>query len=157
MRLYTVHHQPNRAAASQDPNVVLIKEGFCWPALLIPLLWLLYRKQFWGLVVYLTLTLALATIAAGLDMNETTAFLLTLVLSLLVAAQANDWRRWRLETRGYDLVGVVAADSLAQAEEIYFRNRWRGSDAAPEVKPAPVHTPLPASRLTPFATPFDPA
>ena len=151
MRLYTVQHRPN-GDISGDPDVVLIKEGFCWPALFIPLLWLLYRGQFWGLLAYLGLTVGLSAVAYGAGLNETAVLLLLLALSLLVAAQANDWRRWRLSAKGYELVTVVAAGNLRRAEEIFFYHHWEDPNAAP----AAAAVPLPASALTPFATPFDP-
>ncbi len=162
MRLYTVQLRPGAAdrqkggAGAVDPDVVLIKEGFCWPALFMPLLWLLYRGQFWGLLAYLGLVslFSALTFAAGLD--ALTALVLTMVLSLFVAAQANDWRRWRLSARGYQLASVVAASSLRQAEVIFFHTRWQGPEGPP-ARQTQASPPLPASGLTPFATPFDPA
>ena len=153
MRLYTVHHRPDSDAL--DPDVVFVKEGFCWPALFVPLLWLIYRKQVWGLLAYLAVTAILsgATLILGLD--TITTMLLSVVLSLYVAAQANDWRRWRLGAQGYELVTVVAAKNLSQAERIFFLHEWQGDDDALIASPAKTFVPLPASSLTPFATPFD--
>ena len=161
MRLYTVQRRPgsasrrNNGGGAMDPDVVLIKEGFCWPALFLPLLWLLYRRQFWGLLAYLGLSGTLSALTFGVGMDNVAALLLSLVLSLFVAAQANDWRRWRLGARGYELASVVAAGSLQQAEEIFFRTRWRDPETAP-AQPVQRFAPLRASGLTPFATPFDP-
>ena len=159
MRLYTVQHRPN-GDIGDDPDVVLIKEGFCWPALFVPFLWLLYRGQLWGLLAYLGLTAGLSAVAYTVGLDEISLLLLSLVLSLLAAAQANDWRRWRLCAKGYELVTVVAAGNLRRAEEIFFHQRWQGPEAASKTIPTPLPTllptPLPASALTPFATPFDP-
>ncbi|MDA1097425.1 MAG: DUF2628 domain-containing protein [Proteobacteria bacterium] len=161
MRLYTVHHRPGSAGrrtvggAALDPDVVFVKEGFCWPALFIPLLWLLYRGQFWGLLAYLGLSGILSALSFGAGMDNIATLLLSLVLSFLVAAQANDWRRWRLGAKGYAFASVVAAGSLRQAEAIYFHTRWQDPETAP-APPAPPFAHFPASGLTPFATPFDP-
>ena len=158
MRLYTVQHRPHGAtgrAETLDPDVVLVKEGFCWPALFIPIIWMLYRKQVWGLLAYLLLMVSLSVLIYFVGLGESATLLLSLVLALLVAAQANDWRRWRLSARGYELVTVVAGGSLRQAEEIFFRQHWRDRDTESQV-PAQPTVPLPASALTPFATPFDP-
>ena len=160
MRFYTVQHRPGAGDAGPDigqdldPDVVLIKEGFCWPALFVPMLWLLYRRQFWGLLAYLALSAILSAATYGAGMDSLTALLLSAVLSLVVAAQANDWRRWRLGARGYQLASVVTAGSLRQAEEIFFRTRWQAPSAQAEKPAAPPNVPLPASSLTPFATPF---
>ncbi|MDP7549287.1 MAG: DUF2628 domain-containing protein [Alphaproteobacteria bacterium] len=157
MRLYTAHHRPNPGDVDPDvdPDVVFIKEGFCWPALFVPLLWLLYRRQLWGLLAYLGLSGILSALTWGVGMDNITALALSVVLSLAVAAQANDWRRWRLGARGYQLAAVVAAGSLQQAEAIFFNTRWQHGEAAPSTPARPI-APLPASGLTPFATPFDP-
>jgi hypothetical protein len=153
MHLYTVQY---REQDGGDPDVVLVKEGFCWPALFLPLIWLLYRLQFWGLAAYALATGLLSGLVAFVGLDPVTGLLLSLVLSLLVAAVANDWRRWRLAAKGYELMTVIAAGNLAQAEEIFFHQIWRrdaATSAPPETQP---FTPLPASGLTPFATPFDP-
>ncbi len=154
MRLYTVQHRPGRLDAMKvaDPDVVLIKEGFCWPALFIPLPWLLYRMQFWGLLAYLLLTGTFSALAAFTGLDPWTG---SLLLSLLVASVANEWRRWRLSARGYDFVTVVAAHNLIEAEEEFFHHVWP-MDAVKSANPATYPSPLPASGLTPFATPFDP-
>ena len=156
MRLYTVQHRPN-GDIGDDPDVVLIKEGFCWPALFVPFLWLLYRGQLWGLLAYLGLTAGLSAVAYTVGLDEISLLLLSLVLSLLAAAQANDWRRWRLSAKGYELVTVVAAGNLRRAEEIFFRGRWQDQSNRRAEPSAQKFMPLPTSRLTPFATPFDPA
>mgnify|MGYP001184945456 CR=1 FL=1 len=160
MRLYTVQHRPGQrdardAIGAADPDVVLIKEGFCWPALFLPLPWLLYRMQFWGLLAYLLLTGALSAVAALTGMDPLSGMLLSLVLSLLVASVANEWRRWRLAARGYEFVTIVAANNPSEAEEKFFHHVWRRGEAE-NPGPAQSLAPLPASGLSPFATPFDP-
>ena len=162
MRLYTVQFRPGMGDETA-PDVVLIKEGFCWPALFMPLLWLLYRLQFWGLAAYLLATGLLSVLVTLTGMDTLSGLSLSVVLSLLVGAVANDWRRWRLGAKGYELVTVVAASDLSHAEEIYFRHEWRqenqgGTAVVKSTMPpvTPPVTPMPASRLTPFATPFDP-
>ncbi len=154
MRHYTVHHRSG-VREEIDPDVVFIKEGFCWPVLFLPLLWMLYRLQFWGLLAYLAVTILLSGLIAFTGMDHVTGFALSLVIALFVAAIANDWRRWRLGARGYELIAVVAANNLRGAEDKFFREDWRGEEPGPDESGKPT-APLPASGLTPFATPFDP-
>jgi hypothetical protein len=94
-------------------------------------------------------------VAALTGMDTLSGLLLSLVLSLLVASVANEWRRWRLSARGYEFITVVAANNLSEAEEKFFRHVWRRGDAE-NPGPAQSLAPLPASGLSPFATPFDP-
>ena len=155
MRHYTVQLRQDWDTGT-DPDVVLIKEGFCWPALFVPLLWLIYRLQFLGLVAYLSATASLSAAVKYTGMEPLLGLLLSIVLSLLVASLANDWRRWRLAAKGYDLVAIAAASNLRQAEHKFFHYDWLSARSANNEE-AKTGDPMPASALTPFATPFDPA
>ena len=154
MRHYTVQQMPGWDTGT-DPDVVLIKEGFCWPALFMPLLWMIYHLQFLGLLAYLSATAVLSAVVKSTGMEPLLGLLLSVVLSLLVASLANDWRRWRLAEKGYELVAIAAADNLRQAEEKFFHRDWTSARYAKNEK-AKTSDPVPASTLTPFATPFDP-
>ena len=155
MRHYTVQQRQDWDTGT-DPDVVLIKEGFCWPALFVPLLWLIYRLQFLGLLAYLSATAILSAAVKYTGMEPLLGLLLSVVLSLLVASLANDWRRWRLAAKGYKLVAIAAADNLRQAEQKIFHYDWLSARSANNEK-AKTGDPMPASALTPFASPFDPA
>ena len=153
MNHYTVQQRPVQNAGS-DPDVVLIKEGFCWPAFLAPPLWLIYRLQILGLLVYLFMTAVLSTAVIYSLVDPLTGLLLAIVLSFLVASLANDWRRWRLTAIGYQLVAITVANNLRQAEEKFFYNNWPNTNSVSD-REAKTEYPMPASSLTPFATPFD--
>jgi len=155
MRHYTVQQRQDWDTGT-DPDVVLIKEGFCWPALFVPLLWLIYHLQFLGLLAYLSATAILSAAVKYTGMEPLLGLLLSVVLSLLVASLANDWRRWRLAAKGYELVAIAAADNLRQAEPKIFHCDWLSARSANNEE-AKTGDPMPASALTPFATPFDPA
>ena len=155
MSHYTVQQRQDRHTGNH-PDVVLIKEGFCWPALFVPLLWLIYRLQFLGLLAYLSATTILSAAVKYTGMGPLLGLLLSIVLSLLVASLANDWRRWRLAAKGYELVAIAAADNLCQAEQKFFRCDWLNTRSANNEK-SKTSDPMPASVLPPFATPFGPA
>ena len=155
MRHYTVQQRQDWDTGT-GPDVILIKEGFCWPALFVPLLWLIYRLQFLGLLAYLSATAILSGAVKYSGMEPLLGLLLSVVLSLLVASLANDWRRWRLTANGYELVAIAAADNLLQAEIKIFHSDCLSARSANNEE-AKTGDPMPASALTPFATPFDPA
>ena len=118
MRIYTVHDRPGSLAPDRD--VVLIKEGFCWPAFFLTGLWALWHR------LWLTFVLLLAAVAgieaalyfAGAD--ELTAAASRLAYSLVIGFGANDWRRGGLAQRDYRPLGVVAAASREAALRRYF-------------------------------------
>tara|TARA_R110002167_G_scaffold23907_1_gene84750 strand:+ start:1943 stop:2416 length:474 start_codon:yes stop_codon:yes gene_type:complete len=156
MKIYTVHAPEGAAADAED--IKLVKEGFCWPALFIAPLWLLYRRQWLGMLAYVLGAMLISSMVYALGAGETMETLLSLLYSLLVAMHANDWRRWRLEVGGCRQIGVTAGRDLDEAEARWF-GRW--ADPQTEVGDTSTAAALgirqrPTSGLTPFATPFDP-
>ena len=109
LRVYSVHR---RGPAELE----LVKEGFCWPAFLFGPLWCLARREWLGLLAWLAASLALAVLAR-LTLADPVQLAVALGFSALVGFVANDWRRWRLARAGWRLTDVVAAASLAEAEE----------------------------------------
>jgi len=53
--LYTVYEPPGEARDLQDQadKLAFIKEGFSWPALFVPGLWLLYQRMWIELIAFL--------------------------------------------------------------------------------------------------------
>lgn len=122
MRVYTVHlgPVPEDAPAGGERDMVLVKEGFSWPAFFFSVLWAVSRGM-WLTAVLLFLASALlgwAVEALALDAESESA--VTLAFFALVGSFANDWRRAALERRGYEEVGVVAAPGLEAAEHRAF-------------------------------------
>lgn len=125
MRSYTVHR---RRRTIGDPEAeatatIFVREGFSWTALIVPPLWFLYHRMWLVLLFYLVVV---GAVNAGLDALAVPGSVDTTVniaLQVIFAAEANDLRRWTLGRRRYDIVGIVVADSLADAETRYFR-RW---------------------------------
>ena len=153
MYYYTVQQRPVRNA-EPDPDVILIKEGFCWPAFVAPPLWLVYRLQVLGLLVYLSVTAVLSTAVIYSLVDPLTGLLLAIVLSFLVASLANDWRRWRLTTIGYQLVAIAVANNLRHAVENFFYSNWPNTKSVTDLETKTKNT-MPANTMTPFATSFD--
>ena len=93
-RAWQVLQRP--AMPGRDPDVVLVKDGICWPALFVPVLWGLYRQQWLFVLAVLGVSLLLL-IAALLGLDPVTEGALTLLVNVAAALFANDWRTWRLE------------------------------------------------------------
>ena len=113
MRVYTVHIRPAQPGREQD--IVLVKEGFCWPAFLFTFFWALF-KRLWLVALALFgvgAVLSLAVETAGFDPLSEAA--ISLGFSVLVGFHGNDWRRWTLERRGYRSAGLSAGDDADAA------------------------------------------
>lgn len=118
VRIYTVHVDP--ISSANDRGAVLVREGFCWPAMFLSVLWAL-SLRLWGWALVLFVVVAGFGAAAawwGLSPLGQTMVLISIVA--LVGFNANDWHRGGLARRGYVLSGVVAGHDLASAEQRFF-------------------------------------
>ena len=124
------------AAGDPDRDTVFIRDGFSWPAFLLPLPWLLFRKLW--LVAALAVALYLASIYAAESFRlDALPLAFSFVLSLWVALEGGEARMRRFERLGWRLDRVMSAESLSDAEAIYF------ADKAARVRSQPTE-PLPA-------------
>ena len=153
LRIFSVHRRA--APAGADPDVVLVKEGFCWPALFIPLLWALYRRVWLGAFLYLALSIGLAGLGVGLGLGQMHEALLALGLNWIAALEANDWRRRVLAKLGYRETAAVVASTFQEAERRVFEEGLDAPPVAPAARPSAPLKPA-AAMPTPFASPAQP-
>ncbi len=118
MRLYTVHFHHRIIGADRD--LVLIKEGFSWPAFFFSFLWALWHRLWLAALILFAASLGLgsAMVFVGLDQASQTAA--SLGLSVIVGFVANDIRRWELERRGFAPCGIVSGKGREAAERSFL-------------------------------------
>ncbi len=144
MTLYTVHAPMKADGVAVDPGeLVFVKDGFSWPALLIPPVWLIYRRLWLTLLIWLVAVIVLGTLAGFAGTDASTVVLV--LFAFWFALEANGFRRWTLERRRHALVGVVEGRTLEEAERRFFGEPWLADSA--EASPAP--SPGVAIRATP--------
>jgi hypothetical protein len=135
MTIYTVHAPPAGSKGAGDPTrFVFIKEGFCWPALFFPGLWILVRRLWLVLLGFLIVALGLGRLGEALG-GPLPGLILALAW-LLFAIEANGLRRWTLERNGWRLIGVAEGGRMREAERRFFAT-WIGSGAKLPAPPAP--------------------
>jgi len=147
MPLYTVLAPPPRGnAAATDPlRFVFVKDGFAWPALFVPELWLLFRKMWIVFLLYLAVGLGLTYLAS--KYGGPLPWVALAVVHLWFALEANQLRRFSLARKGYDFVGVV--EGRRREVELRFFHQWE-----PPAMPAPPPAePPPASAMEAAAEP----
>jgi hypothetical protein len=105
-----------------------VKDGFCWPALFVPVLWILWHRMWLTLVWYIAYVLALAWI--GRLLGEDAAGLVALLGAILFALEANNIRRAALASRGFEEIGAAYGTNLEEAEVRFFH-------ALPAAAPTP--------------------
>lgn len=118
MRVYTVHMRPH--GLDPDRDVVLVKEGFCWPALFFSVFWALWRRLWWVALGLFAVNAALGAALTFLGADPVSETAISVGLAIMAGLLANDLRRWTLKRRGFGQIGVVAAAGLEAAEHRFF-------------------------------------
>ncbi|NQV80739.1 MAG: DUF2628 domain-containing protein, partial [Alphaproteobacteria bacterium] len=91
MRLYSVYQSPT---AGGDDDLIFIKDGFCWPALVLPLIWPLWRGLWLVALVVLGILVAVsAVVEAGL-LAPLTGTVIEVAVALILGFEGNNLRRW---------------------------------------------------------------
>jgi hypothetical protein len=126
MKLYTAHRPPH---SSRD-RAVFVKEGFSWPAFLFPLIWLIVKRLWLALALYVLAVAAISAAASAAGLPSGPILALILALNLILGFEANDLRRRALLRRGYSEEGPLLGENLLHAETKYFQQRLAPSPAA---------------------------
>lgn len=136
MRIYTVHELPG--APLDGDGIVLVKEGFSFPAFALSWIWLAYCRLWIALGLWIGLTSVVSFLAERM-LGLEAAMLCSLALQLLLGFEGNDIRRWTLARKGYREVGIASGSSQDEAERRFFERWERPLDVAPvEPLSAPV-------------------
>lgn len=116
MRVYAAYH------IDEDPSrMMLARGGFSWLALLVPVLWLAYRRMWLETCIYVALSLIILLWTGVLS-----GFLL-LALHLFLGFEANALYEESLSRRGYHLGNIVLARNRLEAERLVFDGRGQSS------------------------------
>ncbi len=107
MRIYTVHPPPSFADPDDEP--LLVKEGFCWPAMYFTVLWAVWHRMWVAAAILFAAGAAIGFAVDALGLDPLSRIAVTLGFGVLVGFHANDWRRRALARRDYEEAGVVAA------------------------------------------------
>ena len=123
MTVYAVYEPPSQAQdlASRADGLVLVKDGFSWGALLVPAIWLAYRRMWLELIAFIALLALLGWLFGGSDAGKTVFDWMALAIIVLFAVEANDLRGAALERRGYRIAGTATGPDRDSAELSFFQ------------------------------------
>lgn len=124
MAVYTVHQPPLRKGeTSPDPDrFVLVRDGFYFWAFLLGPVWMIWRRLWLALVLYVVVLIALEVALRYLGVASLARALVTFAVAILVGLEGGSLQRWTLGRRGWKNVGVVVGDDLESAERRFFAN-----------------------------------
>lgn len=139
MTTYTVHHPAKSPAeiVHHCEATEFVKDGFCWPGLLVPPVWMLSRHLWLGFAGYIATVVVLLVIASTLALSDQMFLLLVILLNVVVGFEGNNIRRWTLRWRGLSDVGVVIEKPLVDAERRFFQGLLERTEPldAPALRP----------------------
>ena len=116
MRIYAVYEEAGSPGHDADEDVVLVKEGFCWPALFFSLIWVLYHRL-WLVAITIVILLAGSGVAfVFLRGGESYVALGLIAVALVLGAEGNNLRQYFLVSGGHSFSGVVAGRDVPEAE-----------------------------------------
>lgn len=148
MRIYTVHELPG--APLDGAGIVLVKEGFSFPAFAFSWAWLLWHRLWIAAALWIALIIVVSLVAQNL-LGAEGAAICSLALQLMLGFEANDIRRWTLERKGYRMAGLAGGGNLEEAERAFFA-KW---DRPLDVESAPERKPVWGHRANTAAKPDD--
>jgi hypothetical protein len=127
MLIYTAHRKPEFLREEETGNgFVFVKDGFSWPALLIPFFWLIWHRMWWALAGYVIAVACLAGIGYAAGFPESLGTWLGLLVNFYMGLEGNNLRRKVLSRRGYQEVADVAANDGEEAALRLFADRAAG-------------------------------
>src|SRR3972149_7066525 len=122
MTVYTVHEPPPRKNEdTTDPaRFVFVRDGFYFWAFLLAPLWMLRRRLWLVLLLYVVVTGAVHAALWVLGMSVAVTVTVDILIALLVGFEAASMRRWTLTRRGWNNLGIVVAPNREAAERRFF-------------------------------------
>jgi len=124
MRTYTVYLPPT----GEPDGAALVAEGFAFWAVVFGPLWFLWQGL-WASAIGLALLQTAISILAEAWLGPAAAAVPAFGVALLVGFTARDWRRWRLERRGFRFADVLIAETADAAELRWFARTGPGQGA----------------------------
>lgn len=114
---------------------VFVKDGFSLGAFLVPPVWLLWRRMWLVFLAWLALQVALGAVTLMLSLDQRIAGVLSLLVSLAFALEANALRAWTMRRQGWRLTGIASGQTLDEAEQRHFEGHALAPPAAPDQPP----------------------
>ena len=124
--------------ANEPDSARIIRDGFSFWDFVFPLFWMLWHRMWLYALGFFLLVAFIGALAE--DLGAPVAILLTqTALSVVIGLESGNLRAAYLRFRGWQMVSVLTAENLDQAEEIYFSTVEK-----PQTPPRPAAGPLPA-------------
>ncbi len=124
MSTYTVHESPQSDADRVDRGVELefVKDGFSWLTAICPPLGFLANSLWLMAIAYLTGSALLGYLLQTLKVDPSVMGLIFLAINVYLGFEVSTLKRWMLDQKGWQTVGVVNGKSMAECERRFFES-----------------------------------
>ena len=117
MRVYTVHVLPNSVDYKE---LVLVREGFCWPAFFFDVFWALYHRAWISVLILAAAIFLFERMSLWLSITEPVFMAAFFGWRCFVGFHGNDWRRRALTQRGFEMSGVTTGTDYISAVQRFL-------------------------------------
>ena len=132
MRLYTLH-VPAIEPGSVLPDgvrlnrqmaaMVVIKEGFCWPAFFFSIFWTLWHRLWIVTLGLVAANLVISVLVFRIGTNEAVTIVVSFSIALMLGFMGNDFLRSKLRKHGYTERSLVMGRTAEAAVRRYLEAR----------------------------------
>lgn len=155
MPTFTVHAPPPKNGVESAPERFrFVRDGFHFWAFLVSPLWLIAKRQWLALLIYLVLIVALGVLLALVGVPSRIQSIATLLIGLLVGFEASSIQRWTLSRRRWTSLGFVVGDDQEEAERRFYAG-WTKRAPVLGIVEAPIDVAPPATMSPRASTPSD--
>ena len=110
---------PELDGQRDDDKTVFVRDGFVLFAFILTVPWLLVQRLWFEAAVIFGSMVVISGVGTYTGHEDMAGFI-TVLLSLLVGFEGNNWRIAALERRGFRVLGVVDARNADDAETAWF-------------------------------------
>lgn len=121
---YSVHEPPSPPADRVDraTSLVFVREGLVYTAAAITPIWLIAKRQWLALVLYLVAVAVIVGVLVLVDAPPMWFLVASSALHLLIGFEADTIQRWTLGRQGYRMVGTVTGRTEVECERRFFES-----------------------------------
>ncbi|MBM5781900.1 MAG: DUF2628 domain-containing protein [Pelagibacterales bacterium] len=120
MKLYNALIKKNKEGKIED--IILLKDGFSYPAFFLNSIWFLYNKMWKEFGVLLGVSFSFMLLKALSIFSLSDVLLLELIFTFIIALNFNYWLVEHLKKQGYEFIGLVFGSDMTNAKMRFVKN-----------------------------------
>ncbi len=150
---YTVHESPDSDSDRVDRGVEMefVKDGFSWLTAICPPLGFIANGIWLMAIAYLAAAALLGYLLQALKVDPGWIGIIFLAINIYLGFEVSSLKRWMLDQKGWEMVGVVNGKTMAECERRFFEG-WLPEQPviASATANGPSMPPARGSRFWPF-------